>query len=76
MKSKSLNDFCRDHQITRQTAYNEMHRGRLKTIKVGRARRVPDMFEAEWLQVCAVRGAVIEPVDQLNRARSRLETGT
>lgn len=73
MKSKSVKGFCRDHELSRPTFYKEVHAGRLKTILVGRTRRVPDEYEAEWIERCAERGRQVEPVKQLVEARARAE---
>ena len=44
-----LNDFCRKHGISRDTAYRYCNSGSLKLTKVGRLSHVSPSHEAEWL---------------------------
>ena len=50
--SFSADEFCHRHNVGRNTFYNEINRGRLKTMKVGRTRRVTAEAEREWIQAC------------------------
>jgi len=47
--SSSIKDFMERHGIGRNCVYEEITSGRLKTIKVGRRRLIPQSCEAEWL---------------------------
>jgi hypothetical protein len=48
--SSTLNDFCKRHSICRQTAYNEVRRGRLKLRKIGSRSIVTRDDETKWLE--------------------------
>lgn len=46
---RSIDGFCDRHGIAKQTCYNEINSGKLKTIKVGRRRIIPEVAEQQWL---------------------------
>ena len=47
-----IGEFCERNGICKGTGYNEIARGRLNTIKVGRCRLVTAAQEAEWHRLC------------------------
>ena len=51
-KSLSVDELARRNGICRATIYNEIARGNLKTIKVGRRRLITAEQEADWLCKC------------------------
>ena len=50
MRSKTVKQFCRDHNFTPPTFYAEVAAGRLRTFKVGRSRKISEVAEAEWIE--------------------------
>ena len=46
---RSIDGFMNRYGLARQTVYNEINSGRLKTKKVGRRRIIPEQYEQEWL---------------------------
>ncbi len=44
----SLDDFCRAHGIGRTLVYEEIKRGELKIIKVGKRTLIPDSEAKAW----------------------------
>ena len=46
----TVGEFCRVYKISRQTVYNEINAGRLKSYTVGRARRISKQSAREWQQ--------------------------
>lgn len=50
LQSKTVDEFCRDHRVSRTTVYQEVKRGRLRLAKIGRASRITSASEAEWLR--------------------------
>jgi len=45
----SINDIMKRHGIGRNTIYHEIASGRLKTIRIGRRRLIPEKCESEWI---------------------------
>ena len=41
--------FCRRQHVSHQTYHNEVNGGRLRTYKIGRARRHTEEAEREWV---------------------------
>ena len=52
LKSKSVETLAEDHDLCKGTIYNEIARGNLRTIKVGRRRLITADQEAQWLRKC------------------------
>jgi hypothetical protein len=52
-RSKSVNQFCSDHCVSRSFAYSEIRRGKLKVRKFGRATRITEDDEAAYLELAA-----------------------
>ena len=54
---KSIDTFCRDHELSRSTFYRLAREGSLKTVRVRGATRIAPQHEQEWLAslpvVCA-----------------------
>lgn len=48
----SYDEFCYRHDLSRNSIYNEISRGNLKTIVVGRRRLITVQQEAAWLLKC------------------------
>jgi len=46
---RSIDGFCHRYGLAKQTVYNEINSGKLKTIKVGRRRIIPEVAEQNWL---------------------------
>jgi hypothetical protein len=47
----TINGFCRRHHCCRQTAYNEIKAGRLRTYKVGiRGKRISPQADEDWVK--------------------------
>jgi len=47
----TINGFCQRHHVCRQTVYNEISAGRLRTYKVGiRGVRISPQAEADWVK--------------------------
>ena len=44
----TIDGFCAEYKISRQTAYNEINAGRLKSYCVGRARRISKQAARDW----------------------------
>ena len=50
MFDPTINGFCRRHKLCRQTAYNEINAGRLRTYKIGKSRRITEDADRDWLK--------------------------
>ncbi len=50
--SLSINELAARNGVCRATIYNEIARGKLKTLKVGRRRLITVEQEAQWLRKC------------------------
>ena len=51
-KSLSVEEVSLRNGVCRATIYNEIARGKLKTLKVGRRRLITVEQEAQWLRKC------------------------
>ena len=49
MRSKSVNQFCEDHSITRPTFYKEVNAGRIRVFKIGSLTRISDVAEKQYI---------------------------
>ena len=49
MRSKSVNQFCDDHSITRPTFYKEVNAGRIRVFKIGSLTRISDVAEEQYV---------------------------
>ena len=49
MRSKSVQQFCEDHSITKPTFYKEMNAGRIRVFKIGTLTRISDTAEAQYI---------------------------
>lgn len=49
MRSKSVNQFCKDHNITRPTFYKEVNCGRIRVFKIGSLTRISDVAEKQYI---------------------------
>ncbi len=49
MRSKSIQQFCEDHGVTRPTLYKEIAAGRIRIFKIGRLSRISDAAEAQYI---------------------------
>lgn len=67
MQSKTIDQFCRDHNLARATVYREINAGRLLTFLVGSTRRISDAAEADWIASCQKQ---TQNADQKRRAKS------
>ena len=46
---KTIETFCRDHELSRSTFYRLRRAGSIKTVRVLGATRIAPQHEAEWL---------------------------
>lgn len=46
---KTIDTFCRDHELSRSTFYRLARAGELKTVRVRGSTRIAPQHEAEWL---------------------------
>ena len=49
MRSKSVNQFCEDHDITRPTFYKEVNAGRIRIFKLASLTRISDVAEQQYI---------------------------
>jgi excisionase family DNA binding protein len=47
--ASSISTFCERHDIGRSTVYEEIKKGRLRAVKVGRRTLITDEDERAWL---------------------------
>jgi len=47
--SYSIKDFMKRHGLGRNSVYQEIANGNLKTIRVGRRRLIPQSCEVDWI---------------------------
>ena len=48
--SYSVNEVAERNSLCRQSIYNEINAGRLRSFKVGKSRRISDEAEREWIR--------------------------
>ena len=48
-RSLTVNQVVERNQLSRQTIYNEINAGRLRTFKVGKSRRITEQAEQDWI---------------------------
>jgi len=47
--SSTVKEFAERHKVSRQSVYNEINAGRLRSFKVGKSRRIAFQAEIDWI---------------------------
>lgn len=47
--SLTVEQVAKRNQLSRQSIYNELNAGRLRSFKVGKSRRITELAEQEWI---------------------------
>lgn len=45
----TIREFCERNRVSKNTAYREIAANRLRSLKVGKSRRIPVEAEREWI---------------------------
>ncbi len=48
--SLTVEQVAKRNQLCRQSIYNEINAGRLRSFKVGKSRRITEQAEQEWIR--------------------------
>ncbi len=62
MRSKTVKQFCKDHNITKPTFYKEVAAGRIRIFKIGTQTRISDIAEVEYIDECEKRAIAQAPM--------------
>ncbi len=62
MRSKTVKQFCKDHNITKPTFYKEVAAARIRIFKIGTLSRISDIAEAEYIDACEKRAIAQAPI--------------
>lgn len=62
MRSKTVKQFCKDHNITKPTFYKEVTAGRIRIFKICTQTRISDVAEAEYIDECEKRAIAQAPI--------------
>ena len=62
MRSKTVKQFCKDHNITKPTFYKEVAASRIRIFKIGTQTRISDIAEAEYIDECEKRAIAQAPI--------------
>ncbi len=62
MRSKTVKQFCMDHNITKPTFYKEVAAGRIRIFKICTQTRISDIAEAEYIDECEKRAIAQAPI--------------
>ena len=61
MRSKSVKQFCEDHDITKPTFYKEVNAGHLRVFKIGSLTRISDAAEQQYISESEQRAKDLAP---------------
>ncbi len=62
MRSKTVKQFCKDHNITKPTFYKEVAAGRIRIFKICTQTRISDIAEAEYVDESEKRAIAQAPM--------------